>query len=214
MRRVRLIGAALTVAAGAVIAGLVVSSAPASPTASRLVDRTLLCRAGYSGGARLVLVNARSAARRGDQLDWLAQAFVTTPGNPLSKQDSQPTLAGMSAGWPPPPPLTSGGLGYDNARCGPSRAKVPLSSRGLTGGVANAFGEELRCLVGKTVLIRIRGTFRQPVSEEPTKAGDYVNALGRLDNGQLAVRTASGKPVLYADVSEGGRARLFTKGCA
>ena len=214
MGRARSVGAVVAVAAGALTAVLAASDAPASHTVSRVVDRTLLCRAGYSGGARLVLINARSAARRGDQLDWLAQAFVTTPGNPLSKQDSQPTLAGMSAGWPPPPPLTSGGLGYDNARCGPSRAKVPLTSRGLTGGVANAFGEELRCLVGKTVLIRIRGTFRQPVDEEPNKAGDYVNALGRLDKGQLAVRTASGKPVLYADVAEGGRARLFTKGCA
>jgi hypothetical protein len=200
--------------AAAALAGLLVADAPASETASRVVDRTLLCRTGYSGGARLVLINARSAARHGDKLDWLAQAFVSTPGNPLSTQNSQPTLAGVSAGWPVPPPLTSGGLGYDNARCGPSRAKVALSSRGLTGGVANAFGDELRCIVGKTVLVRIRATFRQPVTEEPTKAGDYVNALGRVDRGQLAVRTLAGKPVLYADVAEGGRARLFTKGCA
>jgi hypothetical protein len=212
VRGLLLTGAVATALACA-FAGLHASDAPASQTASRLVDRTLLCRTGYSGGARLVLINARSAARHGDKLDWLAQAFVSTPGNPLSKQNSQPTLAGMTAGWPPPPPLTTGGLGYDNVRCGPSRAKVPLSSRGLTGGVANAFGEELRCIVGKTVLVRIRATFRQPVTEEPTKAGDYVNALGRLDTGQLAVRTAAGKPVLYADVAESGRARLFTKGC-
>jgi len=213
MRRGLLTGALVATAACA-FAGLLVADAPASETASRVVDRTLLCRTGYSGGARLVLINARSAARHGDKLDWLAQAFVSTPGNPVSRQDSQPTLAGMSAGWPPPPPLTSGGLGYDNARCGPSRANVALSSRGLTGGVANAFGEELRCIVGKTVLVRIRATFRQPVTEEPTKAGDYVNALGRVDTGQLAVRTLAGKPVMYADVAQGGRTRLFTKGCA
>jgi hypothetical protein len=206
--------AVVAAAAASASAGLLVADAPASTTESRVVDRTLLCRTGYSGGARLVLINARSAARQGDQLDWLAQAFVSTPGNPLSRQNSQPTLAGMSAGWPPPPPLTSGGLGYDNARCGPSRAKVSLTPRGLTGGVANAFGEELRCIVGKTVLVRIRATFRQPVAEEPTKAGDYVNALGRVDRGELAVRTPAGKPVMYAEVAEGGRARLFTRGCA
>ena len=121
----------------ATVTALVVHSLPdasASTLATRVVDRTLLCRAGYSGGARLVLITARSAARHGDQLDWLAQAFVSTPGNPLSRQNSQPTLAGMTAGWPPPPPLTSGGAGYDNARCGPSSAKVPLTPRGLTGG--------------------------------------------------------------------------------
>jgi hypothetical protein len=212
----RALSACAVVAAAAAwaLGGLLVDEAPASQTASRVVDRTLLCRTGYSGGARLVLINARSAARQGDRLDWLAQAFVSTPGNPLSRQDSQPTLAGMSAGWPPPPPLTSGGLGYDNARCGPSRTKVPLTARGLTGGIANAFGEELRCIVGRTVLVHIHATFRQPVAEEPTKAGDYVNALGRMDRGQLAVRTAAGAQVMYADVAEGGRTRLFTKGCA
>jgi hypothetical protein len=210
VRRTLLTGA-VVVAAACAFTGLLVADAPASETASRVVDRTLLCRTGYAGGARLVLISARSAARHGDKLDWLAQAFVSTPGNPVSRQDSQPTLAGMSAGWPPPPPLISGGLGYDNARCGPSRATVALDSRGLTGGVANAFGEELRCIVGKTVLVRIRASFRQPVTEEPTKAGDYVNALGRLDKGQLVVRTAAGKPIVYADVAEGGRARLFTR---
>lgn len=214
MHQARLKCAVVAAVAGSAFAGLLVSDAPASDTASRILDRTLLCRTGYSGGARLVLLTARSAARRGDQLEWLAQAFVTTPGNPLSRQNSQPTLAGVSAGWPPPPPLTSGGLGYDNGRCGPTRTKVPLSPRGLTGGVANAYGEDLRCIVGKTVLVRIRATFRQPVVEAPSKAGDFINALGRVDTGQIAVRTPVGKPVIYADVADGGRARLFTKGCS
>jgi len=209
-----LLACAVLAATVATLVGRPAPEASASTQATRVVDRTLLCRTGYAGGARLVLLTARSAARRGDKLGWLAQAFVTTPGNPLSKQDSQPTLVGVSAGWPPPPPFTSGGLGYDNTRCGPTRAKVPLSPRGLSGGIANAFGDELRCLVGKTVLVRLRATFRQPVVEEPNKAGDYINALGRVDSGQLAVRTPAGKPVMYADVADGGRARLFTKGCA
>jgi hypothetical protein len=209
-----LLACAVLAATVAALAGHPALDASASTQATRVVDRTLLCRTGYAGGARLVLINARSAARQGDRLDWLAQAFVTTPGNPLSKQNSQPTLAGVSAGWPPPPPFTSGGLGYDNTRCGATRAKVLLSPRGLSGGVANAFGDELRCLVGKTVVVRLRATFRQPVVEEPNKAGDYINALGRVDSGQLAVRTPAGKPVMYADVADGGRARLFTKGCA
>jgi hypothetical protein len=186
----------------------------AAARAPRVVDRTLLCRTGYSGGARLVLLNARSAARRGDRLDWLASAFVATPGNPLSRQNSQPTLAGVSAGWPPPPQFATGGLGYDNSRCGSARKALPLSPRGLVGGVADAFGEDLRCIVGKTVLVRLRVTFRHAVEEEPNKAGDYISALGRVEVGQLAVSTAEGKPVVYADVADGGRARLFTRGCA
>lgn len=197
--------------------GASAATSPAAPDVSvktRLVDRTLTCRTGYFHGARLVFLTARSAARHGDTLDWFAQATVSTAGNALSKQNTQPTLAGLTAGWPPPPPFTSGGLAFDNGRCGPSRRAVPLSPLGLTGGVASAFGEDIRCIVPTTVLVRVRATFRDPVEEEPNKAGDFVSALGRIDKGQIAVRTPAGKPVAYADVIDGGRARVFTtKGC-
>lgn len=208
--------AACLALAAAVLVALAAGSARdavASTTATRIVDRTLLCRVGYSGGARLVILSARSAARQGDKLEWLAHASVSTPGNPVSRQNSEPTLAGVSAGWPPPPPFTSGGLGYDNTRCGPTRVKVPLVPKGLAGGVANAFGEDLRCIVGKSVLVHVRATFRDPVVEEPNKAGDFVSALGRMTSGQIAVRTPAGKPLVYADVADGGRARLFSRGC-
>jgi hypothetical protein len=80
--------------------------------------------------------------------------------------------------------------------------------------VASAFGEDIRCIVPTTVLVRVRATFRDPVEEEPNKAGDFVSALGRIDKGQIAVRTLAGKPIAYADVVDGGRARVFTtKGC-
>jgi hypothetical protein len=198
--------------------GVLVTTAFAAserPVATRLVDRTLTCRVGYFHGARLVYLTARSAVRHGDTLDWLAQAYVSTPGgNPLSTQNARPTLAGVTAGWPPPPPLTTNGLGYENTRCGPSRAKVSLQPRGLPGGAASPFGDDVQCIVAKTVLVRVRGTFRDPVEEEPNKAGTYVSALGRVVAGQIAVTTLSGKPIAYADVVEGGRARMFTKaGC-
>jgi hypothetical protein len=190
------------------------SAAPERPAAARLVDRTLTCRVGYYHGARLVFLTARSAARRGDALDWLAQATVSTAGNPLSRQNTEPTLAGVTAGWPPPQGLTSGGLAYDNARCGPTRMKVPLTPQGMSGGVASAFGEEPQCIVPMTVLVRVRATFLDPVAEEPNETGTFISALGRIVTGQLAVRTLAGKPVAYADVAEGGRARVFTaKGC-
>jgi hypothetical protein len=207
MRPLFVLGVAAACGLGTIGAG---SAATESTAATRIVDRTLTCRVGYFHGARLVHLMARSAARHGDTLDWLAHATVSTPGNPLSRQNAEPTLAGVTAGWPPPLPLTSGGLAYDNARCGPSRMAVPLSPRGLTGGVASAFGEDIRCIVPTTVAVRVRATFRDPVEEEPNKAGDFVSALGRILKGQVAVRTIAGRPVAYADVGDGGRARVFT----
>lgn len=200
----------LLAAAPAAFAG---PNAVAAETTSRSIDRTIMCRVGYFHGARLVYLTARSAVRHGDKLDWLAQAYVSTAGNPLSARNSRPTLAGVTAGWPPPPPLTTGGIGYENARCGPSRANVPLTTEDLTGGVASPFGEDLQCIVAKAVLVRVRATFRTPVAEEPNKAGTYISALGRVVKGQIVVRSVAGRPIAYADVVESGRARLFTSGC-
>jgi hypothetical protein len=208
-------GILVCTAVGLAVLVTTASAAPERPAANRLVDRTLTCRVGYFHGARLVYLTARSAVQHGDTLDWLAQVYVSTPGaNPLSAQNARPTLAGVTAGWPPPPPLTTDGLGYENTRCGPSRAKVSLTPKGLTGHVASAFGDDVQCIVTKTVLVRVRATFRDPVEEEPNKAGTYVQALGRVVRGQIAVTTLAGKPIAYADVAEGGRARMFTKaGC-
>lgn len=200
-------------ALGTTLATQAASGAPAVSTASRIVDRTLVCRVGFSNGARLVEVTAQSAARNGDALFWLAQADVATPGNPVSKKDSTPTLAGVTAGWPPPPPLTSGALGYENARCGATTKAVPLLQRGLVGGVAGTFGDQLRCIVPRTVLVRVRATFREPVAEEPNKAGGFITASGRIITGQIAVRTLGGRQIAYADVTDSGRARMFSRGC-
>ena len=200
-------------ALGVIVAATPAFGAPDVPTAARIVDRTLVCRVGFSNGARLVEITAQSAARNGDALFWLAQAGVTTPGNPLSKKNSNPTLVGMTAGWPAPPPLTSGALGYENARCGATTKAVPLSRRGLVGGVAGTFGDELRCIVPRTVLVRVRATFREPVAEEPNKAGGFITASGRIITGQIAVRTLGGRQIAYADVTDSGRARMFSRGC-
>jgi len=37
-------------------------------------------------------------------------------------------------------------------------------------------------------------------------------AIGRIEKGQLAVRTLTGKPLVYAEVADSGRARAFTTG--
>jgi hypothetical protein len=194
----------------AIALGHAADTARATPKTSHVVDRTLVCRVGFSNGARLVLITAQSAARSGSTLNWLAQATVATPGSPLPGKNYRPTLAGVTAGWPPPPPLSSGGLGYDNTRCGATTRSVPLNKKGLKGGVAGAFGDELRCSASRTVLVHVRATFREPVTAEPTKKGDFVAASGRILAGQIAVRSLGGRQLVYLDVSDSGRARLFS----
>lgn len=186
--------------------------ATAGPSATRVVDRTLVCKVGMANGARSITVTAQSAFRNGSKLEWLAQATVVTPGNPVpaKRNEYMPTLVGMTAGWPAPAPLTSGALGINIALCSSTRATVPLSPRGLGGGAAGPLGEELKCVTPSRVHVRVRATFATPVTLELDRKDDWQGASARIAKGQLAVRTLSGKPLVYAEVADSGKARVFT----
>lgn len=211
MSRIALVSSVLV--AGAVLVSSVATGGVATPGAARIVDRTLACTTGVQGGARVIFLRAQSAFGQGKNLEWLAQTTVAAVGQPVpSKPNYRPTLAGMTAGWPPPPPLTSGGVGFNNRLCKPSRTRVDLSRRGLGGGIASQLGDELSCVVPKSMLVRIRAVFREPTGLDRDRS--YSSANGRIVRGQIAVTTLAGKPLVYAEVAESGTARLFAaKGC-
>ena len=206
-----LLGTAVTLGATPSIRA---SGATEATTTTRVVDRTLVCTTGVQGGARVLFLRAQSAYPRGSTLEWLAQATVSTQGQPVpSKPDYRPTLAGVTAGWPPPKLLTSGGLAFAGRRCTTTPARVSFSRRDLTGGLAGPLGDELQCIVPRSLLVRVRAIFREPVDLKLVQ-GSYAT-IGRIAQGQVAVRTAAGKPLVYADVTDSGRARLFTaRGCS
>jgi hypothetical protein len=209
----RLLGVALALAVVAVAA---VQAAPASErahSAVRVVDRTVACATGFHGGARVLYLRAQAAYGTGGRLEWLAGVYVATPGNPAPTHPNyRPSVAGVNAGWPPPPPLKSGGLGLNNRLCAPTRMKIGLSRRGLVGGAASQTGDDYSCVVPRRVLIRVRAVFQAPVELKPNARRTFSSAEGRIQQGQLAVATLAGKPLVYGDVREGGRARLFTTG--
>ncbi len=179
--------------AAALLAGPAVgiaSSASASPAATRVVDRTLLCRVGYSGGARLLLLTAQSAARSGDKLEWLAHATVSTPGNPLSRQNAEPTLAGVTRRLAAAAALH---VGWARVRQHALRSE-PCKGAVLAQGAHRAAsptrsGRICAASSANRCWSASARRSREPVVEEPNKAGDFVSALGRMTTGQIAVRT-------------------------
>ena len=209
----RLAACAVPLAAAAAFA-MLAAGGDAATSSTKLVDRTLQCTTGLHGGARVIYLRAQSAYGEGEKLEWLAQATVSAAGQPLPfKPNYRPTLAGITAGWPPPPPLPSGGIGFHGTRCTAGQGRVSLSSRGLTGGAASQLGDEYTCIVPKTMLIRIRASFRAPIELERLQG--YYAANGRVQRGQIAVATLAGKPLVFAEVAESGSSRLFTsRGCS
>jgi hypothetical protein len=120
----------------------------------------------------------------------------------------------MTAGWPAPGAFKSGAIGYSAKLCKPTRTSFPFSTRGLVGGAAGPFGDEVRCLTPKKVLIRVRVVFHEPARLELDSKRQWVGAVARIDKGQIAVRLPSGKPLAYAEVLDSGSARMFAKGCS
>lgn len=193
-----------------------------SPSAPRLLDRTLVCSTVPVGGARRITVKGHQGIReRSSEWKQLAFAVVGTGaagGSPQTSLDN--SLAWITAGVPtghtsmdaggtwPHYPHNEGTIVFNRRLCTPSAARVPLVPAGLQGGAAGPFGEEVDCFPPRRVLLRLRAVMQSPVRLFGNAM--FLKATIPAREGYLAVRTLSGKPLVYASVLASGRARLYT----
>jgi len=192
-----------------------------------VIDRTYSCATVFVGGVYQVESRAHSGRRVGSQWAKLPYAVVASGGVARTPGvDSAPanSLAWITAGTPS---LTTtiddewlvftvragGTLGVNRAQCDPADAQVPLFNTGLRGGPVGLFNQAFDCYVPRRVVVRFRATVRSSIAlRERAQLFLATNAPAR--EAKLAVRTPAGKLLVYADVSESGKARLFTaKGC-
>jgi len=190
------------VALVAVLVALLIAAGTAggaSQPASRIVDRTLLCKtygAGYPDPLRVLTVAA--SPRLGTQTQTpYAQVINGPAGEPKG------VVVHLVLWGEPDQAILS------RVSCSQSTMSIPLSAKGLRGG-APEFGERHRCPVPAAVLIRIRVAFRNPVTFSPAVDAPYLlTAKGRILEGSLAVATKSKAPISFATVNRSGKASLF-----
>lgn len=191
------------------------------------VDHTLLCTVRTHGGIYEVEARAHSGYRVGSRWAKLAYATITSggAGGALSGNQAVSTnaLAWMTAGKPDAEttvdsdfwtfaPRGSGTLGYNRTRCSPIRRQVLLARSGLNGGPAGALGEERDCTTPTRVLVRLRARLQSKGSLQ--KRGDFVSTGVTVLDAKMSVRSLTGKPLIYAEVFQSGKAPLFTaRGC-
>lgn len=225
---------ALVVALGCV--ALLASGTMAEPQAARIVDQTYSCSVAVHNGVRRITLSARRGFRDGDRWRWMASTGVGNQNGgpparlPRTPQGQTPisyqnwgfgVSAGLDVAHPEPsPPLQPYRAAVSvtpRRACTAASRRIPLSPRGLTGYPAGYFGDEAACDAPATVLVRVRGVFVQPATfRVQPRSGELRTraAEGAVREGQVAVRTASGKPLGYGDVHHSGRARIFfAKGC-
>lgn len=90
------------------------------------------------------------------------------------------------------------------------RRHVPLSSAGLSGGDASHFEEGFQCAGLRRVLVRVRAVLAVPASFRLDRRFLYLEANAPVQEGSIAARTVSGRPLVFARVKGSGKARIFT----
>lgn len=208
---------ALALVAVVLVAPLSAGARPAAPAApaATVIDRSLSCAA-TPDTVRKIVVSAESGFRdptNQQRWKWPAGATLRSSGY---------FVVYAYVGTLPDLPPGAGqyrSLGINMGRCRASTARVPLSARGLTGGVASQLqgSDAYECVVARRVLIRVRAVFRAPATFRVRRSfGEPIHETATpAKDVQLAVRTQAGKPLAYARVSETGKATLFVApGCA
>jgi hypothetical protein len=200
-------------------------ASPSRPAAAEAVtiDHRLLCVARTHGGIFEVEARAHAGFRAGSR--WARLPFVTLTsggaGGSLSGNQAVSTnaLFWMTAGRPDAdttvdndfwtfPPRGSGTIGYNRARCAPTRRPIALAPSGLRGGPASALGEELDCTTPNRVLLRVRA--RLQAQGALRKRGDFLSTGVPVLDAKLSMRSLSGKPLVYAEVFQSGKTPFFT----
>lgn len=189
------------VAAFAALLGAAPSGSAESAT--RILDRTVVCRTIGTGYPDPVRVMNVSAAPRLGSFPPSVDVFNGPSGDGVR--------ASIRTG--PFGPGTGAAV-MSKAQCSPTTMRLRLASTGLRGGQTE-LGERYQCNVPARVLIRVRALFNRPVRWRPEN-GSLV-ATGRIATGYVAVAALPRrKPIFFASVSDAsGKASIFVaqSGC-
>jgi hypothetical protein len=209
----RLLAIALGLVVGATALGLR-SSAHAQSVPSRVFDRTLVCTTLVQAGIRELDVNASSVVR--GQVDYQGQKALPSAGlgtgGPVSSGPGQPSAGGVTLVSGRAGPARAEGGSYflvAGTHCQRSARRVPLLPSGLEGGQASPLGEAYECFPPRTILVRARAVFRSPTRLRISRESGSLWTSAAVREFSFAARTLSSKPLVYADVFDTGKARLF-----
>jgi len=192
----------------------------------RILDRTLVCATALLAG-----IDAKGHRGTGRARSvWGRPAFVAvTTGTANNGGTQNPTLldnslAWMTAGRPSPtstlieeglpiirsvyPIRTWGTLAINGRLCRSTKAPVTLGVQGLQARALGPFEENFTCATPRRVVLRVRAVLDSPAVLRSYRT--FARTTIPVRQGQLAVQTESGKRLAYAEVSESGKARLFT----
>ena len=183
----------VVLAATVALAALVLAPAQARTDASRILDRTYSCEAGYIGG--------------------LYQVQLSTQYQPGSSSKLQVFASVTKNMWESPyGHLGSAGLSVNRKLCVPASAAVKLTTKGMRGGRVPPLGADAMCETPRRVLMRVRAVFQQPPQVSTSRQFGFpqLSAFGNVEEAAIALASPVGKPIAYVSVTGTEKARFFT----
>jgi hypothetical protein len=219
--RAVVLGALTMLLAGTTLGASAGSAARAEPGGARVIDRTYRCAVFFRGGTYLLDSRAHAGTRVG--AGWARLPYAGIRSGVFSSEAGN-LVAWVTSGKPTPtsmidqdydafPVRTYGTLGIRREACREVATRIPLSSAGLRGGPAPPLGDRYQCFSPRQVLVRVRAVFATPAVLRRGQA--FLATHVPVREAKLAARTLTGKPLVYADVVESGKARLFAaRGCS
>lgn len=202
---------------GVLSAALGASAQPsAEPKPSRIIDRTVSCSLTLIGGLYKMDVSANTGLRVPGKPVWMYLAGAgagSANGFGLAAFEAGNPAAPIQPGNRPYPPERVNFTAPPACR---SASRIPLSNAGLVRkrpDVPPNLGSGTACYPGTHFVARVRAVFAKPTSlhvrRTPPNPHTYLSASGTVLHGYLAVRSARGKPLAYAEAFVNGTAKLF-----
>lgn len=219
MKNVGLVLVPIVVAAAALGAS---RGASAPIAAGTVLDRTMLCSVGLSGGVYEFEIRAYAGYRDKGAWGRLPFVVVSTGGTRSRATTLDDSLAWVSAAKPAhatdlldvgdarihTPAQQYGTLALNTRECRPSKATVPLSAKGLRDAAPGPLGEVFDCRAPRRVLVRVRTV----AASRPLLYREryFTKTKTAFRESYVAVRTEAGKQLAFAAAFENGKARLST----
>jgi hypothetical protein len=202
-------------------AAVAAAAAPTAPTRT-VIDRTYVCTNTELTGVRKLTASGRRGYREGATWKWSGSVDVLNRGGEPVRlpPDSNGWRGTSDANWSLS--VSAGGnkagLQIVTRGCTVARSRPALSSRGLTRGDVDYFGDYFECVgMPRRVLVRLRAEFTESASLRPESRTPQLRTLraeGVVTETSFLVQRESGQRILLGRVLASGKATLFFgRGC-
>jgi hypothetical protein len=201
--------------------GAFAAHAGSDASGAQVIDRTYICSVELQGGLYELEARAHAGVRSGAA--WAKLPYAALRAGNFGRAPVGNMLVWVTAGVPSRettvdqefwtfPVAEAGTVGIHSKLCRRVAEPAPLQRTGLRSQAPGPLGAELVCAVPRRVVVRMRAVLSSPGRLRTGQDIDFTHAPVR--EAQLAVRTLTGKPLVFATVAQTGKATLFTaKGC-